>query len=111
LAYGLIPAEAADGPEAAALVVGVGEGLQVCREPVVRAVLGAADGCFLDRAVQPLGLAVGPRVMGLGGPVLDVELDAGVVERVDEVDRGLATRGQQALMVASCLGVLRSGRL
>jgi len=42
------------------------------------------DGRFLDGAHHPLGLAVGPRVVGLGQPVLDVILEADPLEDVDQ---------------------------
>ncbi len=38
---------------------------------IVAVVVEPLDGCFLDRAVHPLDLAVGPWVVGLGQPVLD----------------------------------------
>lgn len=39
-------------------------------------------GCVLDGSVHAFGLAVGPRVVGLGQPVLDAVLVAHAVERV-----------------------------
>jgi hypothetical protein len=43
----------------------------------------------LDRAVHSLGLAVGPRVIGLGQPVLDAVLHADSVEDVGPRKRWL----------------------
>lgn len=40
-------------------------------ELVVAVVVEALDGCLLDRAVHPLDLAVGPRMVRLGQPVFD----------------------------------------
>ena len=42
----------------------------------------AFDGCVLDRAVHSLDLPVGPGVLGLGQPMVDVVLGAGVFEGV-----------------------------
>ena len=55
---------------------------EMSAELVVTVVVTALDGRVLDRAVHALDLAVGPRVLGLGQPVLDIELGAGIFEGV-----------------------------
>ena len=44
---------------------------EMCAQLIVAVVVKALDGCFLDSAVHSLDLAVGPRVVGLGEPMLD----------------------------------------
>ncbi|OIQ68054.1 hypothetical protein GALL_503610 [mine drainage metagenome] len=48
-----------------------------------------------DGAVHPLGLAVGPRMVGLGQPVLDIVVDADAAE---DVAAGGAARWAVAIL-------------
>ena len=63
-------------------VVGGDEGQDVGLEAFQVVVVVDLDCGVLDRAVHPFGLAVGPRVIGLGQPVLDAMLDADAIEDV-----------------------------
>ena len=45
-------------------------------------VVEAFDGCVLDGPVHPFDLAVGPRVLRLGGAVIDAGLGTGILEGV-----------------------------
>jgi hypothetical protein len=56
--------------------------LQVCSQLVVGLVEVAFDGRVLDGAVHSFDLPIGPRVLGLCQPVIDVVLGAGVFEGV-----------------------------
>jgi hypothetical protein len=66
------------------VVVGVHEELQVCLELIVAVVVVALDGIVLDRAVHPLDLPIGPRVVRPGQAMLDAVLRANPVENVNE---------------------------
>ena len=74
--------EASEGLEASGEVVGVDEVTQVGSQLLVGIVEVAFDGCVLDRAVHSLDLPIGPRVLGLCQPMVDVVLGAGVFEGV-----------------------------
>lgn len=63
--------EAAQGLEAAGVVVGVDEGGKVLAELVVRAVVVGLERRLSQRAVHPFDLSVGPEVGWLGQAVLD----------------------------------------
>ena len=56
---------------------------------VVIVVVEALDGRFLDRAVHPLDLSVGPGMLDLGEPVLDAMF---VADAVEDVHEGMAVR-------------------
>ena len=62
--------EATEGLESAGEVVGGQEVGKVCSQLVVAVVVETFDRGVLDRAVHPLDLAVGPRVVWPGQPVL-----------------------------------------
>jgi hypothetical protein len=47
---------------------------------IVGLVVEAFDGCFLDCPVHPFDLAVGPRMLGFGCPVVDIVPCAGIFE-------------------------------
>lgn len=64
--------ETLEGFEPFGEVVGRDEVGEVFAQLVVVLVVEAFDGCFLDRPVHPLDLAVGPGVLGLSGSVIDV---------------------------------------
>ena len=63
-------------------VVGGDEGQDMSLQAFQVVVVVDLDRGVLDRAVHPLGLAIGPRVVGLGQPVLDAMFDADAVEDV-----------------------------
>ena len=63
-------------------VVGQDEGQHVDAERVEAWIMEGFRGGVLDGAVHPLGLPVGPGVIGLGQPVLDPMLFADAVEDV-----------------------------
>ena len=69
-----------EGLEAPGEVVGGDEVAEVAAELVVAVVVVAFDGCFLDRPVHPFDLAVGPRMVRLGQPMLDAMALAGPIE-------------------------------
>jgi len=70
LTDGFVGGESAKCLEASAVVVGLHEQLEVRPERVVGGVVIPADGGLLERAVHALDLTVGPRMVGLGEPVL-----------------------------------------
>jgi hypothetical protein len=74
--------EAAQGLEPTRVVVGIDEERQVRPELVVAVVVVALDGRVLDRAVHPLDLTIGPRMVHLGQAMLDAVLVADPVEDV-----------------------------
>src|SRR6202453_4586966 len=77
-----IGGEAFEGFESSGEVVGVEEVLQVGSQLVVSFVEVAIDGRVLDGAVHSFDLPIGPWVLGLGQPVVDGVLGAGVFEGV-----------------------------
>src|SRR5271154_3267733 len=74
--------EASEGFEPPGEVVGVDEVLQVGSQLVVGLVEVAFDSRVLDRAVHSFDLPIGPWMLGLCQPVIDVVLGAGVFEGV-----------------------------
>ena len=72
-------------------VVGGDEGQDVGAQGCRVVVVVDLDGRLLDRAIHPLGLAVGPGVVGLGQSVLDAVGDADAVEdvRTEQARAGL----------------------
>lgn len=64
------------------MIVGIDEQVQMRSKLVVAVVVVALDRRLLDRAVHPLDLSVGPRMVHLGKPMLDVVLVADAVEDV-----------------------------
>ena len=72
--------EAPEGLKASGVVIGLQKELEVRPELVVAVVMVAPDSRVLEGAVHPLDLTIGPGVIGLGEPVLDVVLRAGVLE-------------------------------
>src|SRR5215216_4678928 len=72
--------EAPERLEASGVVVGFQKELEVRPELVVAVVVIAPDGRVFEGPVHPLDLTIGPGVIGLGEPVLDVVLRAGVLE-------------------------------
>ena len=78
-------------------VVGGDEGQDMGLEAFQIVVMVDLDRGVLDRAVHPLGLAVGPRVIGLGQSVLDAMFDADAIEdvRTEQASAGsLSVLGQ-----------------
>ena len=75
------------GLQASTVIIGADEQLEVLSELVVAVVVVAFDGCVLDRAVHPLDLTIGPRVVRLGEPMVDAVFTADLVEAVDPVTR------------------------
>ena len=65
---------------------------------VVALVVEEFDGRFLDGAVHPLDLSVGPRVVRFGEPVLDI------IRLVDHVEAHLARPG--GIAIAGVFGEL-----
>lgn len=63
-------------------------------------VVEAVDRCFLDGPVHPFDLAVCPRVLGLGKPMIDIVLGAGKLEGM----------GAEEVSVRHGLFDLRNGR-
>src|SRR5215217_7180729 len=63
-------------------VVGPHEGEDMRLQRLEAGVVEGLDGGLLDGAVHPLRLTIGPRVVGLGQPVLDAVLAADAVEDV-----------------------------
>ena len=64
--------EALEGLEPCGEVVGRDEVREVLAQLVVGLAVEALDRRFLDRPVHPLDLTVGPGMLGLGSPVIDV---------------------------------------
>ena len=78
----LVRGETSEGLEASGEVVGVDEVAQVRSQLVVSFVEVAFDGRILDGAVHSFDLPIGPGMLGLCQPVIDVVLGAGVFEGV-----------------------------
>ena len=66
------------------VIVGVDEVVEVCGQLGVAVVVVALDRSLLDCPVHPLDLAVGPGMLDLGQPMLDLMLVADPVEDVVE---------------------------
>ena len=67
------------------MVVGVEEQLKVLVELLVALVVVAFDGCFLEGAVHPLDLTIGPRMVRLRQSMFDAMLVADVIKQVRNV--------------------------
>ena len=76
---------------------------------IVGPIVEAPHGGFLERAVHPLDLAVGPRVARLGQAVVDVGLGAGQLEAVGA--EKLAGGEGVADVLGGRLGVARRGEV
>ena len=63
-------------------VVGGHEICEVFAQLVIGLIVEALDRCLLERPVHPLDLSVGPGMLWLGCPVIDVVPGAGVLEGV-----------------------------
>src|SRR5579862_2412301 len=72
--------EAFEGLEAFGEVVGLDEVSEVVAELFVGVVVEPPDGSVLDGAVHAFDLAMGPRMLWLGQPVIDVGEGTGVFE-------------------------------
>jgi hypothetical protein len=81
----LVGGEPPQGLAAFSEVVGVEEGFEVFSELRVGLVVIAPNGGFLEGAVHPLDLTVGPGMVRLGEAVLDTMLAADAVEHVQPV--------------------------
>jgi hypothetical protein len=68
-------------------VVGGDEGIEVGFQAVEGLVVERPHGCLLDGAVHPLGLAVGPRVIGFGEFVGNAVLAADAIEDMQPILR------------------------
>src|SRR4029077_12202720 len=93
----LVWGEASESFEASGEVVGVDEVAQVRSQLVVGLIEVAFDGRVLDGAVYSLDLPIGPWMLGLCQPMIDVVLSAGVFEGVrpngfSSLQRGLDVR-------------------
>ena len=80
----LVGREPFEGLQSAAEIIGVDEVLEMAAQLVVVVIVEAFDGCFLDGSVHALDLSVGPGMLDLGEPVLDLMLAADTVEDVVE---------------------------
>src|SRR4051812_43460250 len=78
----LVGSEPPQGLETLSEVVGVEEGFEVLSELLVGLVVIAPNGGFLEGAVHPLDLTVGPGMVRFGEAVLDTMLAADAVEHV-----------------------------
>ena len=76
--------ESPEGLQAATVIVGIDEVVEVGCQLGMAVVMVAFDGRFLDRSIHPFDLTVGPGMLDLGQPVLDVMLVADPVEDVVE---------------------------
>ena len=70
-------------------------------ELIVALVVEAFDRGVLDRAVHPLGLSIGPMMLGLSRTVLDVVRGAGIFEGVRPVTFGRQRLARQKA-IRSC---------
>ena len=77
--------ETFEGLETPAVVVGVDEVGKVALKLPVAVIVIALDGGFLDSPVHAFDLAVSPRMLDLGKPVLDAILAAAHVEHMGHV--------------------------
>lgn len=81
-ADGFVGCEALEGLEPSAEVVGGDKVAKMLPELVMIVVVVALDGRFLDGAVHPFDLPVGPRMTRLSEPMIDIVLRAGEREGV-----------------------------
>jgi len=84
-ADGFVGGEASKGLQPLGEVVSAQEGGEMLPQLVVVVVVVAFDGGLLEGPVHAFNLAVGPRVVGLGQPVLDAVLPADAIEQVHAV--------------------------
>ena len=82
--------QASEGLQATTEVVSVDEVSEMAAELVVIVLVEAFDNRFLERAVHPVDLAVGPRMLDLGQTMLDAVFPAAHVEHVRDPGRGRA---------------------
>ena len=82
LADEVVWGEAFEGLEATSEIFCGDEVRQMSPQLCMRFVEVSFDGCILDGAVHALDLAVGPGMLGLGRPVIDIVDGAGIFERV-----------------------------
>jgi hypothetical protein len=68
------------------MVVGIQEQLQMMPELIVAVVVVAPDSRFLDRAVHPLDLTIGPGMARLGQAMIDVILGTSVLKGMSAED-------------------------
>src|SRR3546814_3943407 len=80
LADVVVGGEAYESLEPLGKVVGGEEVCEVRPQPVVAVVVVASNGGLFDRAVHAFDLAVGPGVVRLGEPVVDVRFGASELE-------------------------------
>src|SRR3546814_4071761 len=85
LADVFVGGEAFESLEPLGKVVGGEEVCEVRPQPVVAVVVVAANGGLFDRAVHAFDLAVGPGVVRLGEPVVDVRFGARSEEHTSEL--------------------------
>ena len=81
----LVGSELPQGLEALSEVVGVEEGFELLSELRLGFVVIAPNGGFLEGAVHPLDLTIGPGMIRLGAAVLNTMLAADAVEHVQPV--------------------------
>ena len=80
-------------------IVGIDKGSQVLAQLVMRAIMIPFDGGFLERPVHPLDLPIGPGMVDLGKPVLDIVCPADTIEDVaGECPDGLSVRKLNAII-------------
>jgi hypothetical protein len=68
----------------------------VCFELIVSIVMVVLDWRFLDRAVDALDPAIGPRMLDFGQPMFDVILLAAQIESMSGVSRPSGRTGRDA---------------
>ncbi len=74
--------EAFEGLQSLGEVIGLDEVGEMAAELLVVVIVKSPDGCVLDGAVHAFDLAIGPRMLWLGQPVVDIGKGAGVFERM-----------------------------
>ncbi len=77
--------QAPQGLEPTSVIVGIHEQVQMRSKLVVDVVVVALDRRILDRAVHSRDLSVGPKMIHLGKPILDVVLVAYAVDDVQAI--------------------------
>ena len=96
LADEFVGGETFQGLQSAAEVVGCDEVVEMLTQLLVIVVVIALDGRFLDGAVHPFDLPVGPWMIDLGEAMLDAVLAASHVEHVGHV------AGRRSVRIARC---------
>lgn len=81
-ADGFVGCQAAHGLQSAAEVVGGNGVAEVVPQRVVAVLAVTLSGRFVDGAVHPSDLTVGPKMLWCGEPVLDIVVGAGGLERL-----------------------------